>query len=271
MKPPSAPPSALPTGGAEEAGAVAFVDVHHRVVLLGQRGDLVQRGDEAVHRERAIGGDQLDPCAGSIGGLQLRFQVGHVAVGVAEALGLAQADAVDDRGVVECVGDDRVVLAQQRLVQAAVGIEAGGVEDGVLGAEELRDLRFQLLVQVLRAADEAHAGHAEAVGIQRLLGGGDYLGVIRQAQVVVGAEVEHLAPTLQLDLGRLRRNDDALGLEQALLADGGQLGGVAVFGGIGHGACPKEGVGLSRLQPGLEPGASGAGGGGVAGFLRRQG
>jgi hypothetical protein len=44
--------------------------------------------------------------------------------------------------------------AQQRLEQAAVGVEAGGVEDGVLGAEERGDLRFQLLVQILRAADE---------------------------------------------------------------------------------------------------------------------
>ena len=43
---------------------------------------------------------------------------------VAVALGLAQADAVDDRGVVQLVGDDRVVLAEQRLEQAAVGIEA---------------------------------------------------------------------------------------------------------------------------------------------------
>ena len=49
-------------------------------------------------------------------------------------LRLAQPDAVDDAGVVERIGDDRVLLIQQRLEQAAVGIEAGGVEDRVLGA-----------------------------------------------------------------------------------------------------------------------------------------
>lgn len=41
------------------------------------------------------------------------------------------------------------MLAEQRLEQAAVGIEAGGVEDGVFGAEEVGDGAFELLVQVL--------------------------------------------------------------------------------------------------------------------------
>src|SRR3546814_1459244 len=67
---------------------VAFVDVHQRVVLLRQRGDLVERGDEAVHREHAVGGDH--DRAGAIRArlLQLLFQVRHVAVGVAVAPGL---------------------------------------------------------------------------------------------------------------------------------------------------------------------------------------
>jgi len=154
-------------------------------------------------------------------------KVGHVAVGVAVALRLAQAHAVDDRGVVERVGDDRVLFAQQRFEQATVGVEAGGVEDGVLGAEEVGDGLFQLLVQVLGAADEAYRGHAEAVGVERVLGGGDDVRVVGQAQVVVGAEVQHGAAVGEGDLGRLRAGDDALGLEQPLGADGLQFVGIA--------------------------------------------
>jgi hypothetical protein len=231
---------------------VAFVDVHQRVVLVGQRGDLVERRDKAVHRERAVGGDQLGARAGGVGGLQLRFQVGHVAVGVAEALGLAQADAVDDRGVVQRVGNDGVLFAQQRLEQAAVGVEAGGIEDGVLGAEEFGDLLFQLLVQILRAADEAHRRHAEAVRVQRILGGLDHLRMIGQAEVIVGAEVQHLAATGQLDLGGLRRGDDALGLEQALFADGFEFLGVTRLAGVAHGDMPRWGKRHCRafLAPG---------------------
>ena len=109
----------------------------------------------------------------SLASVEPRLEVGHVVVGVAEPLGLAEADAVDDAGVVEGVGDDRVLLAEQRLEEAAVGVEAGGVEDRVLGAEEARETGLELLVDVLRAADEAHRGHAEAVLVEPALGGFD--------------------------------------------------------------------------------------------------
>ena len=66
------------------------------------------------------------------------LELAHVAVRVAVAVGLAEADAVDDRRVVERVADDGVLLAEQRLEEAAVGVEARRVEDGVLGAEERR-------------------------------------------------------------------------------------------------------------------------------------
>ena len=126
-------------GRAEEAGRVAFVDMHQRAVfpasaVISSSGAMkpsIENTPSVVI--------SLVARAGGVGRLQLRFQFGHVAVGVAKALGFAQAHAVDDRGVVERIGDDRVFLAEQRLEQAAVGVEAGGVEDGVLRAEEVRD------------------------------------------------------------------------------------------------------------------------------------
>ena len=120
---------------AHEAGGVRVVDHDHGVVAVGQVADRRQLGDRAVHREDAVGGDQPEP--GRRGLLQPGLQVGHVAVAVAQALGLAEPDAVDDRGVVQLVGDHGVLGAQQRLEQAAVGVEARGVEDRVFGAEEL--------------------------------------------------------------------------------------------------------------------------------------
>ena len=45
-------------GRAEEAGGVAVVHHHQRVVPLGQVADLVERRDVAVHGEDAVGGDQ---------------------------------------------------------------------------------------------------------------------------------------------------------------------------------------------------------------------
>ena len=49
------------------AGRVAVVDQHHRAVALGERADLRQPGDIAVHREDAVGRDQLEPRAVGVG------------------------------------------------------------------------------------------------------------------------------------------------------------------------------------------------------------
>ena len=204
------------SGRAHEAGGVRVVDHHQRAVTVGQIADLVQLGDRAVHREHAVGDDQLVPLAGGV--LQLRFEVGHVIVRVAVALGLAQADAVDDRGVVQRVRDDRVVLVEQRLEHAAVGVEGRRVEDGVLHAEELGERLFQLLVHRLRAADEAYRRQAVAVlrdGLARRL---DQRFVAGQAEVVVGAHVDQLPPVVAGDRAALARGQHALLLVQALRA-----------------------------------------------------
>ena len=144
-------------------------------------------------------------------------------VGVAEALGLAQADAVDDGGVVQGVGDDGVLGGQQGFEHAAVGVEAGGVEDGVVGMEVVGDGSFQLLVEVLGAADEADGGHAVAALLHGLFGGGDETGVVGQAKVVVGAEVQGLAAVLEGDFGALGRGDVAFPLVESGLLDGFEL------------------------------------------------
>ena len=171
-----------------------------------------------VGADHAVGRDEARPRAGRLD--QLRLQVRHVGVRVAQAPRLAQPDAVDDRRMVERVADHRVLGTEERLEQAAVGVEAGGVEDRVLRAEEPGDSALQFLMNALGAADEAHRGHAVAVGLQALVGGLHYLGVAREAQVVVGAEVEdRLRASLDPDLGALVPEDRPFLLEQPLLAD----------------------------------------------------
>ena len=199
-----------------EAGGVRIVDHDEGVVLLGEVADRAEPGDVAVHAEDAVGGDHADP--GALRRLQRLLEVGHVGVGVAMAVGLAEADAVDDRGVVQGVADDRALLVEERLEEPRVGVEARGVEDRVVHPEEAGDALLELLVDVLRAADEAHRRHAEAVVVEALLRRRDQLGVIAEAEVVVGAEVQHLA-LLHLDPGALRAEDHSLVLVEARLPD----------------------------------------------------
>ena len=113
--------------------------------------------------------------------------------------------------MVETVADDGVLLVEQRLEQPGVGIEARAVEDGVIGSEEPGQIRLELGVDRLGAANEPHGGHSVPVILQRS-------GGCRQQRRMVGAEVEHLPAIGQCDPGVLRRGDAALIFEEPLLA-----------------------------------------------------
>ena len=217
---------------AHEPGRVRVVDDDGRAVAVGELADAGQRRDRAVHREHAVGHDEAR--ARALGLAQPGFELAEVAVVVAQALRLRQADAVDDARVVERVRDDRVLLAGQRLEQAAVGVEAGRVEDGVLGAEEGREPALELAVHGLGPADEAHRGHAVAVAVERGVGRGDDRRVVREPEVVVGAEVQHLAAVLEADHGILRRGDDALALEEPRARELRRLGFEPIEQGLVH-------------------------------------
>ena len=204
---------------AEMPGRVAVVDQHQRAVAVGKLADLLQLGDIAVHREHAVAGDELEPRACGIGLLQAVLELVHVRIGEAVALRLAEPHAVDDRGVVEAVGNDRVLFAEQRLEHAAIGVETGREHDRVRLAQVLGDRLFELTMQRLRAADEAHRGHAEAELVHGAARRRDDVGVIGEAEVIVGAEIDRIARALRgrdMDAPALRPGQQPLAFCQAL-------------------------------------------------------
>ena len=64
---------------------------------------------------------------------------------VSVLLGLAEPYSVNDGRVVESVGEDGVLGAEDLLKEAGVGVEAAGVQDGVIAAVEGGDLGLQFL------------------------------------------------------------------------------------------------------------------------------
>ena len=235
-----------------------------RPVTIGQVADLLEGCDVAVHREHAVGHDHAEAGGGRLA--QLRLQVGHVRVLVEVALRLAQAHAVDDRGVVQLVGEDGVFRAEQGLEHAAVRVEAGGVEDGVLHAEEGGQPLLQLAVQGLGPADETHARHPEAPLVEGRVGGPQQLGVARQAEVVVRAEVQDRpGASLDPDLGPLGTQQRPLFLEEALLFDALELGGEELAEGCVHARLRRGFYVRVGPAPGLRPFRARATGGGQAG------
>jgi len=75
-----------------------------------------------------------------------------------------------------------VVLAEQRLEQTPVRVEARRVQDGVLGPKKAGEPSLELFVYLLCAADETHARHAVAPAIERLLGGSNDTRVVGEAR-----------------------------------------------------------------------------------------
>ena len=152
----------------------------------------------------------------------LLMSVYHVCIGITVTLGLAETHAVDDGCVVQSVRDDGIVCSQQRLEYTAVGIEAGSIEDGVLGLEVVRDGSFKLLVHILCTADKADAGHTVATGIHHVLGSLDQTRVVGETEVVVGTEVQQLL-ALHLDGSLLGTLYEAFLFVESGLSDGLQF------------------------------------------------
>ena len=136
---------------------MAFVDHHHRFVRVREVADLVNLGHVTVHGKHPIGHDDdvTNPLRTRF--LEACLQLRHVVVRVAEALRLAQPNAVDDRGVVQAVADDGILRSQQGLEDPTVGVKRSGIQDGVFGLVKVGDALFELLVNVLRATNEPHA------------------------------------------------------------------------------------------------------------------
>jgi hypothetical protein len=111
------------------------------------------------------------------------------------------------------VEDRDVTLAQQARQRAHAAGEAAVEQDAVLLAEERRQLALERAVQVAEARQQRRAAGPGAVGPQRLARGRDDLGVGRQPEVVVRAQVDHLAA----HAGALDRHVRADGAEHVRL------------------------------------------------------
>ena len=152
--------------------------------------------------------------------------------------------------MVEAVGDDRVLLVEERLEHAAIGVETGGEDDRVVLADVFCDRLFELAMERLRAADEAHRGHAEAEFVHRALGRRDDLRVIGEAEVIVGAEIDRLALALRpgdADPSALRSGQQALALGEARRLDVVERRAEVGEKGVGHGSVLSH-VSLARIE-----------------------
>ena len=164
--------------------------------------------------------DQPDPARERL--REQGLQLAHVAVCIAEALGFAQADPVDEARMVQGIAQYGVAFVEQRFEEPSVRVEAGAIEDRVAGAEKSAEGAFQLFVQMVGPADEADGSHPIAMFRKTVGCGLAHVRMVGETEVVVRAEVDDLA-LRHADLGALGRKNFPLALVETGRLDLGEL------------------------------------------------
>ena len=154
-----------------------------------------------------------------------------------------EARAVDDAGVVELVGEDEVLFAQNRAHGAGVGRKSALEDHAGFDILEAGDLFFELHVDAHGSRDGAHRSRAHAKGargVDRCL---DEPGMIGEAEIVVAGQVDDFAAVVMADRGLLvvenaKLEVGALGAE--VIEDLGQMGKLRASRCLGHRNAPQS-------------------------------
>ncbi len=182
---------------AVHADRMNLVDIGHGAVALGEIADLRQRRDVAVHRIKALAGDQLRPVG--TGGAQQLLEMRHVVVAEHLALAAGLADAFDHRIVVELVRQDQAIrnqLGDGRNAGLVRDVARGEQQRGFL-AVQIGQFLLQLHQRMMGAGDVAGAAGAGADARGGLDHGADHLRVLAHAEIVVGAPDHDIARPLR--------------------------------------------------------------------------
>ena len=168
--------------------AVRLVHQHPHAVALRELDDLLERRHVAVEREHRVGGDQRRAR------VRLREPPGEVlgvAVVVHEYLGPREPAAVDQRGVVELVGEHDVARAGQRGDDPGIGEEARAEQERAVAPHERGEPLLEAAVNGHRSRREPGGAGAHPPAHRGLRGGLANPRVIGQPEAVVRAQQQH--------------------------------------------------------------------------------
>ena len=178
-----------------------LVDIGERVVFFGERHDLGDRRDVAVHRIEALEHDELRAVA-RLGGEQL-LEMADVVVPPDPLLAAGAPDALDHRIVVERVGQDEAIgqEAGDGRDRRQIGDPAGGEDERRRLAVQVGKLGLELDDRIVGAGNVAGSARAGPMGAGRLDRGFDDVGMAAHAEIVVRAPDRDFARVIFLALG----------------------------------------------------------------------
>src|SRR5215469_1137390 len=173
----------------KDAGRVRIVDHHDAVVLVGEVAQFWQWRDIAFHGENAVGDEKL-VAVPVLGFFEDASAIRDVLMLEDFDGGLGKTAAIDDRGVIQLVGDNQIFFAQDRRNGAGIGRESGLKDDAGFCPFEARDLLFEFHVNLHSADDAAHCARADAVFADGVYGSAAKLGMGGEPKIIVRAEVD---------------------------------------------------------------------------------
>ena len=182
--------------------------------------------------------------------LQQLLAVGHILVAENLDGGPRKPRAVNDAGVVQLVGEDEVLFAENRAHRAGVGRKAALEDHAGLNIFEARNLLFELHVDAHGSGDGAHRARAHAEGPRGRDGRFNQLGVVGQAEIVVAGQVDHLAAVVVANRRLLvveHAEIEVRALGAQLVKNGGQVCKLGAGCGFCHGGAPTH-KSIARLR-----------------------
>ena len=177
----------------EDPDRVCLVDHHTRADRARDFHDLDQRCHVAVHREHRVGDDQRPSraAAARFVAAHAPFQVLDVEVPVHDHLRPGQTAAVDDRGVVELIREDRVAASRERPDHTEIGQVPRAEQQAGLRAVEGGQALLEATVDRHRPRDQPRGSSPDAPARGRVGGRIAHAWVVGQAEVVVRAQQQH--------------------------------------------------------------------------------
>ena len=232
-----------------KARRVTIIVMDHGTIFISQITNGGQVSNRAIHRKNAVCGDQDASGAHVPSLLEFGLEIRHVVVAIAVTRRFAQAHAVNNGGVVELIGNHRILRAQNRLKQTGVGVETGGIQNGVFHGQKMADPSLKGFMNALSAADKTHRCGAKTPFVQTVAGRLLHFGIVGEPQVVVGAHIDDVGAPLEGDVVFLVRDNDALGFPETCCFDLGNLFGIARFSGLVTHINPSNPKSLCLIDP----------------------
>jgi len=151
-------------------------------------------GQYPHHTEDAIGHDH--DLLRTSRFLQNSPQIAHIFVAKDFARRFAEADTIDNAGMIEFIADNQVILLHQRGDHTEIGGVTRLHSQRGLGVFKTRQLLFQFFVQGHRASNGPHSAGANAIALNRRAGGLAQTRMDGQAKIVIKESVMTSRPSM---------------------------------------------------------------------------